>query len=242
MRLFKYAVVAFPVAVLLAGCDMPARHSLAPTQDAYDSAIPVRWKQKQHMVYAGDSLYSIAWQYAVDPVDLAKLNNMSPPYTLQEGRLLLLPKRRHTVTHASITEPVIQHNKPHVDLAQTKTQWLHPVYGARVVAGNIADKGINFESTKALPVKAVSAGKVVYAGKAIKGYGTVVLLQHGPHLMSAYGHNGQLRVHEGQRVKKGQVLSRMAKSGQKTYRLHFELRQGGQVLALLPHRGRLSRV
>lgn len=87
-------------------------------------------------------------------------------------------------------------------------------------------KGIEFETKKGESIKAVSGGEVVYADW-LKGYGSVVILDHGRNYLTFYAHASSLEVEEGQRVDKGDVLGKTGVSGL-TDRviLYFELREG----------------
>ena len=67
----------------------------------------------------------------------------------------------------------------------------------------------------------------MYAGDAIRGYGNLVVLQHGTDLMTVYAHNSVLLVRQGQRVTAGQRVALVGQSGHATGpHLHFEVRQG----------------
>lgn len=87
-------------------------------------------------------------------------------------------------------------------------------------------KGIEFETKKGESIKAVSGGEVVYAGW-LKGYGSVVILDHGRNYLTFYAHASSLEVKEGERVDKGDKLGETGASGL-TDRviLYFELREG----------------
>ncbi len=43
------------------------------------------WNPDDYSVASGDTLYSIAWRYEIDPDDLAKWNQLSPPYVIRPG-------------------------------------------------------------------------------------------------------------------------------------------------------------
>ena len=100
-------------------------------------------------------------------------------------------------------------------------------------------KGIDVAGRRGDPVKATAAGKVVYAGAGVTGYGSLIILKHNDTYLSAYGHNEQLLVSEGSVVKVGQQIATMGSSGTNAVKLHFELRRLGKPvdpLTLLPKR------
>jgi lipoprotein NlpD len=88
-------------------------------------------------------------------------------------------------------------------------------------------------------VIAVAAGRVVYAGTGIAGFGELLIVKHNEIYLSAYGHNDRLLVAEGEAVKVGQRIAEKGSSGTDTVKLHFEIRREGKPidpLTLLPRR------
>ena len=76
-------------------------------------------------------------------------------------------------------------------------------------------------------VKAAENGVVAYAGSEIKGFGNLVLIRHPNGYVSAYANNGNLEVHRGEQVKRGQTIALSGQSGNvASPQLHFELRKG----------------
>ena len=68
---------------------------------------------------------------------------------------------------------------------------------------------------------------VAYAGSELKGYGNLVLIRHPNGYVSAYAHNGELKVKRGDTVKRGQVVANSGQTGNvSSPQLHFELRKG----------------
>ena len=86
---------------------------------------------------------------------------------------------------------------------------------------------------------AAAAGKVVYAGTGLRGYGKLIIVKHNSSFLSAYGHNRKRLVKEGDRVQAGQVIAEMGSSGANRDSLHFEVRRNGKPanpLDFLPRR------
>ena len=75
---------------------------------------------------------------------------------------------------------------------------------------------------------AAGAGKVMYAGSGIRGYGNLVIVKHSNSLLSAYAHNRTIVVKEGQSVNKGEKIAEMGDSDADSVKLHFEIRQQGK--------------
>ena len=75
---------------------------------------------------------------------------------------------------------------------------------------------------------AAGAGKVLYAGSGIRGYGNLVIVKHSNSMLSAYAHNRSLLVKEGDSVNKGEKIAEMGDSDADSIKLHFEIRQQGK--------------
>jgi lipoprotein NlpD len=77
-------------------------------------------------------------------------------------------------------------------------------------------------------VRAAAAGRVVYTGNGLRGYGNLVIIKHGDSLLSSYAHNRELLVHEGQDVSAGQVIAHMGTGPHQISALYFEIRVNGK--------------
>ncbi len=110
-----------------------------------------------------------------------------------------------------------------------KLSWMWPSAGK--VIGTFDEgknKGIDIAGKAGQQVIAASAGKVMYAGSGIRGYGNLVIVKHSSSLLSAYAHNRSIIVKEGQSVNKGQMIAEMGDSDSDAVKLHFEIRQQGK--------------
>jgi murein DD-endopeptidase MepM/ murein hydrolase activator NlpD len=99
----------------------------------------------------------------------------------------------------------------------------------RIISGfrNNGNDGINIAVPEGTPVKAADEGTVAYAGSELKGYGNLVLVRHANGYVSAYAHNGDLKVRKGDSVKRGQTIATSGQSGNvASPQLHFEIRRG----------------
>ncbi len=89
-------------------------------------------------------------------------------------------------------------------------------------------KGVLIDAPEGAPVKAISAGRVVFADW-LRGYGLLVIIDHGSGYMSLYGHNQSIRKEAGSQVKAGEVISTVGNSGGNVHSgLYFEIRRNGQ--------------
>jgi lipoprotein NlpD len=119
--------------------------------------------------------------------------------------------------------------------AKVDRSFLRPASGAVVARfDGGSNKGVDFGGAKGDPVRAAGDGKVVFAAATLRGYGRLVMVKHDATYMSAYAHNSELLVKEGQAVKRGQVIARMGNTESATVKLHFELRRNGSAIDPMP--------
>jgi len=120
--------------------------------------------------------------------------------------------------------------------------WKWPVNGRVIrgyVAGDPSRKGLDIAGKEGQPVKASSAGKVVYSGNGLIGYGELIIIKHSERMLSAYAHNKVRLVQEGEQVSAGQKIAEMGRNDQNEELLHFEIRTYGKPvnpLVYLPKR------
>ncbi|MDP2828396.1 MAG: peptidoglycan DD-metalloendopeptidase family protein [Sulfuricellaceae bacterium] len=120
--------------------------------------------------------------------------------------------------------------------------WAWPSKGKLVASFNESNnsKGIDIAGKSGQAVLAAESGKVVYSGSGLRGYGKLVIIKHNKTFLSAYAHNSQILVKEGQSVTKGQRIAEMGNSDADQIKLHFEIRRLGKPvdpLRYLPDNG-----
>lgn len=101
------------------------------------------------------------------------------------------------------------------------------------------NKGIGIAGRAGDPVLAAAAGRVVYAGAGLRGYGNLVIIKHNNTFLTAYAHNQALLVREDQVVRQGQRIAEMGSSDADRVKLHFEVRRQGRPVdpaTFLPRR------
>ncbi len=89
-------------------------------------------------------------------------------------------------------------------------------------------KGIDIRVERGEPVKSVFKGKIMFA-QWLKGYGNLVIVDHGDHYYTLYAHVEEIFKQEGERVETGEVIATAGDTGSiKGLCLHFELRHHGK--------------
>lgn len=95
-------------------------------------------------------------------------------------------------------------------------------------------KGLDIRAAAGTPVVAVGQGTVAFAGW-LKGYGNLVIVDHGGGYHSLYAHLGELAVEVGAEVAAGAELGPVGDTGSlKGAYLYFEIRRQGQATDPLP--------
>src|SRR5690606_27858266 len=203
--------------------------------------------------------------HGISPLDLAMWNSVQPHYTIYPGQTLrLYPSsggtraRGSTSTAASgsrgTSRPATDSRGRVVQPTQAPPQptgpaplrsavsWRWPADGnlvSRYVEGDPTKQGIGVAGSAGQAVRAGGDGVVVYSGAGLVGYGELIILKHDEQWLSAYGHNRKRLVGEGDRVKAGQQIAEMGRTGADRDMLHFEIRYNGKPvdpLRYLPQR------
>ncbi|RMA78699.1 peptidoglycan DD-metalloendopeptidase family protein [Umboniibacter marinipuniceus] len=151
-----------------------------------------------------------------------------------------LPSSSSTSTDATLNSPSPSEHTEQSNYQEAVWDW--PAVGPLISSFNTTNRqrqGIDIGGEFGDSISAAAAGTVVYAGSALKGYGNLIIIKHSEDVLSAYGHNRQLLVEEGQEVQLGQPIAEMGNSDATRVKLHFEIRnQGSPVdpLSYLPRR------
>lgn len=150
------------------------------------------------------------------------------------------PATRPPATTPSVPSP--QPSTPPPAQPRAPFAWQWPADGAllqRYAAGDPTRQGIAIAGNGGEPVRAAADGVVVYSGAGLIGYGELVIVKHDEQWLSAYAHNRARLVNEGQRVKAGERIAELGRTGAARDMLRFEIRYNGKPqdpLLYLPKR------
>jgi lipoprotein NlpD len=152
---------------------------------------------------------------------VAQIEQMQQPVAAAEARAAAkpVPVAKPVVAQASYSVP-----------DNGVVSWGLPASG-KVIAGfseSANRKGIDIAGKLGQPVFASAAGKVVYSGSGLRGYGKLVIIKHNNTYLSAYAHNNKILVKEGQAVARGQKIAEMGNTDANRVKLHFEIRKLGK--------------
>ncbi len=102
---------------------------------------------------------------------------------------------------------------------------IHPVFKTK-----IHHTGLDITAPQGSPVIAADSGEVLYTGW-MRGYGQVIILDHGANLTTVYAHLSAIECQEDAKVSRGAVIGRVGSTGVTTgNHLHFEVRLNGNAV------------
>jgi murein hydrolase activator len=102
-------------------------------------------------------------------------------------------------------------------------------FGQAREEGPVGKKGVFIRAREGQPVLAVAAGQVVYA-EWMRGYGNLLIVDHGENYLSIYANNESLLKQTGDPVAAGEAIATVgASGGNEQSGLYFELRHLGQA-------------
>lgn len=246
MSLKHYKLVLLCVVLLLnSGCIRFAKISSGDyrSNPYYSNGVKV------HKVKAGETLYSIAFEYGYDHRDLATWNRIKKPYTIYpKQKLRVSPRIVKSTKKYSVnnkrhsTRKKTTDEKKRTESYPSTIKWSWPTKGKLLSTFLLSDpgrRGIDISGNKGQPIKAAAAGHVVYSGSGLRGYGNLIILKHNESYFSAYAHTENVAVKEQEKVKLGQQIADMGSTSSNKTKLHFEIRRSGKPvnpLGYLPKR------
>ena len=204
---------------------------------------PVDRNAVQHRVVQGDTVYNISKRYGITEDQLRQLNNLSgnnihlgqvlnvragtqstpdaaPPVAVSQPAPVI------TVTR-TVETPAVSAPPAPVSSARANTRdgiaWQTPMLNARITEPYQEGKtrGIKIGNGAGQNVLAAATGQVIHIGP-LRNHGTVVIVQHSPKYLTAYGQVQSVLVSKGQNIQRGQPL---AVTGSQP--LYFEIRSSG---------------
>jgi murein DD-endopeptidase MepM/ murein hydrolase activator NlpD len=223
------------------------------TVDGEQYIIPAQTKQESkhkiiyHEVQVGETIEDIAAKYGQKVIEIALLNELAPPYYLDEFQILKIKQSTEknlvpTVTGATVTgaiEPLIQVEegkikKPEVKLQEQEIhhEYLTPVkgkvitkFGDKTPFGT--SKGISISAKPGTKVLSTAAGKVIYADYDATFGNLVIIKLDGKNLVTSYAHLEDIILTKGTSVKQGDVVGYVGSTGKVTEpQLNFGIREG----------------
>lgn len=228
-----FSILTILLSFLLTAC-ITVEDNYAPVTEV--SVIEPIPKKGKHKVLPDETLYAIAWRYGLDYRDLAKKNNIAPPYAISTGQIIYLTKNQpRNIMITKNKTPIINPPKNPAKMIIEEpiadvTYWKWPAIGPIIGRFSSSNKGIDIAGHHGDPIYTTATGKVVYSGNGLRGYGNLIIIKHNSMLLTAYAHNSKSFVQSGDWVKNGQKIAEMGNTGTQRTMLHFEIRRNGKPI------------
>jgi murein DD-endopeptidase MepM/ murein hydrolase activator NlpD len=138
------------------------------------------------------------------------------------------------VAPRSAPSPTVPHER--IAAALSGMIWPLPVQGSREISSTYGVRGVrhhdgvDIRGGAGTPIHAARDGRVVFSGW-MRGYGNIVILDHGEGVTTRYAHASQLIARVGDRVTRGQTIALVGATGNATgNHLHFEILWAGRAI------------
>ena len=162
--------------------------------------------------------------------DITNQGNRLDKMVADEQQLQQLLKEIRNIMPSMLTE--IDKREP-FSKQRGRLKWpvkgkVKKLFGKSRQAANLKWNGVLIPSKEGKEVKAISHGRVAYSDW-LRGYGMLVIIDHGDGYMTLYGYNQALYKETGDWVEEGEVIATVGRSGgQAKSGLYFEVRVKGQ--------------
>lgn len=206
-----------------------------------------------HLVKRGDTVSQIASRYDLNYRQVGALNGLDSKYTIYSGQWLKLwqggsstPARNNTYNAAAskpapsrpaYTPPATSSPStpsPAYEVTANSTSGYEYPSRNQVIRNFDAsadNMGMWFAGKEGDPVIASQSGTVLYSGNGLPEYGNLIMIRHSENYITAYAHNSQLLVKEGDQVQRAQRIASMGSSGQTNQvGLEFQVRLNGNPI------------
>lgn len=206
-----------------------------------------------HRVQRGDTVSQISERYRLNYRQIGALNGLDSKYTIYSGQWLKLwqgapttaaNNNRYNTTTPTVSQPA--YTPPVTSMPNNSSS--NPVYEVTANATSgyeypsrnqvirnfdaaAGTMGMWFAGNVGDPVLASQSGTVLYSGNGLPEYGNLIMIRHSDNYITAYAHNNELLVKEGDVVQGGQRIANMGSTGQTNQvGLEFQVRLNGNPI------------
>ena len=182
-----------------------------------------------HEVQVGETIEEIALKYEQTVDEIAMLNELYPPYYLDEFQIIKIKVAKDFDQKAALN---MQQKQQSEVLKPQTPDFIPPVQGKVISKFGEStkygqNKGINIAAKQGTKILAATGGKVIYADyDATFGY-LVLVKVTGKNIVTSYAHLEDMILSKGTSIKQGDVIGYVGSTGKvKTPQLHFGIREG----------------
>jgi murein DD-endopeptidase MepM/ murein hydrolase activator NlpD len=184
----------------------------------------------RHRVKPGDTLYRIGKAYGVEYGEVARANGLENPDRIEVGQELVIPHATRELPVEVITPVQSREDRPApTELPRDRVAFIWPVDGPVIAPfgerGDVHHDGIDIAAAAGTPVRAARSGRVLYSDE-LRGYGKLLILEHGDGYATVYAHDRLNAVTVGALVHQGDAIAEVGDTGDSLQpSLHFEVRR-----------------
>lgn len=175
-------------------------------------------------------LQSLLRQLKAQAAELRRLDQLRAK---QEAEKRQQQQSKENSTKPDISKPnqVVGRSPVKGGFLKQKGQLSYPVegtlsrrFGSRLPESGMRSEGLFFNTLGSVSVKSIFRGRVIFAD-FLKGYGLLIIVDHGDNHISLYGHNDRLIKKVGDIVSSGETIANSGVTGGlKSHGLYFEIR------------------
>jgi lipoprotein NlpD len=196
-------------------------------------------KQRLHLVKRGDTLFEIAKKYGVSVSSIKRKNSLKSS-TISPGQRLSIPSKRSSNRRGTLRKSVQRKTSkkklgkkdiPPLKAPKITVRLSWPIKDKMTITSKFGVRkngkhdGIDLAANRGVKILAAADGTVLFSGYGPTGYGLTVLIKHTDNVFTVYSHNDKNLVKKGKRVKRGQAIATVGKTGRASGdHLHFEVR------------------
>ena len=201
----KFSALYLIAILLIGGCS-----SLESVTSNLLAKMPQSSKES-YVVQSGDSIWSIALQYNLDPETIIEDNNLLKPFIIFPGQKLYFDADSASKAVVSSEQIVVWHSPINTNKKPVSqgSYWLM------------------YETEKGNPISSIQEGRVVIAGPDIPGYGNLVMISHPNGFLSLYAHCKDIFVKKDDVISRGAIIANVGSSEASSPMLRFQLRKNG---------------
>jgi len=190
---------------------------LAISACASSPPVVVKSLKRYYIVKENDNFHSIAFAFEISIEQLRKANPWLSPNDISPGMRLTIPRASSSSYFVGSGDFIWPLDRLEVSSG----------FGYR--GGNL-HTGVDLRAPRGTSIYASADGRVVFSGRK-RGYGLMLIIEHGSGIETVYAHNDQNIVFPEQQVRQGQVIATVGRSGNATgYHVHFEIRRMGKAV------------
>jgi lipoprotein NlpD len=185
----------------------------------------------RHRVQRGETLYRIGKAYGVTYQELARANGIKDASRIEVGQEIVIPHATRELPVQVITPERARADRPTPpELPSGPTPFVWPIAGGVLSSefgprGETHHDGVDIASPEGTPVRAARDGRVLYSD-TLRGYGNLIILEHGDGYATVYAHNRENRAQTGATVHQSEVIAAVGRTGTTSGpNLHFEIRK-----------------